>query len=75
MSDGTKKLLGFFERYLTAWVAMCMATGMALGKLFPALTGMLSALEFGRGSQVNVPIAVLIWLMIYPWSACWSRCR
>ncbi len=66
MNDQSKKRLGFFERYLTAWVAMCMLAGMALGKLSPALTGRLSALEFGRGSQVNVPIAVLIWLMIYP---------
>jgi len=66
MSDGNQKRLGFFERYLTAWVALCMLTGMALGKLLPGFTGRLSALEFGQGSQVNVPIAVLIWLMIYP---------
>jgi ACR3 family arsenite efflux pump ArsB len=40
--------------------------GVLLGKLAPALTTALSKLEFGQGSQVNVPIAVLIWLMIYP---------
>lgn len=60
------KRLAFFERYLTVWVFLCMVAGVGLGKLAPALTAGLSALEFGRGSQVNVPIAVLIWLMIYP---------
>jgi ACR3 family arsenite transporter len=62
----TKKRLDFFERYLTVWVFLCMVAGVVLGKLAPAVTASLSALEFGRGSQVNVPIAVLIWLMIYP---------
>ena len=60
------KRLAFFERYLTLWVFLCMVTGVALGKLAPGLTASLSKLEFGQGSQVNVPIAVLIWLMIYP---------
>jgi ACR3 family arsenite transporter len=61
-----EKRLAFFERYLTVWVGLCMVAGVALGKLLPDLTGKLSAWEFGQGSQVNVPIAVLIWLMIYP---------
>lgn len=61
-----KKRLSFFERYLSVWVLLCMGAGVALGKLLPGVTGALSGLEFGRGSQVNVPIAVLIWLMIYP---------
>jgi ACR3 family arsenite transporter len=43
-----------------------MIVGVALGRLAPELTSSLSRLEFGRGSQVNIPIAVLIWLMIYP---------
>jgi ACR3 family arsenite transporter len=60
------KRLAFFERYLTLWVFLCMIAGVALGKMAPALTASLSKLEFGAGSQVNVPIAVLIWLMIYP---------
>jgi len=60
------KQLAFFERYLTLWVFLCMIAGIALGKLVPSLTSVLSRLEFGRGSQVNIPIAVLIWLMIYP---------
>ena len=60
------KRLDFFERYLTLWVFLCMIVGIVLGKLAPALTSTLSKLEFGSGSQVNIPIAVLIWLMIYP---------
>jgi len=62
----TPRRLAFFERYLTLWVFLCMIAGVALGKLAPGLTAQLSKLEFGQGSQVNVPIAVLIWLMIYP---------
>ncbi len=60
------KKLAFFERYLTLWVFLCMIAGIVLGKLAPALTLALSKLEFGQGSQVNIPIAALIWLMIYP---------
>lgn len=62
----TPKRLAFFERYLTVWVFVCMIVGVALGKLAPDFTAALSKLEFGKGSQVNVAIAVLIWLMIYP---------
>jgi len=62
----TPKRLAFFERYLTVWVFLCMVAGVALGTLAPDLTDRVSRLEFGRGSQVNIPIAVLIWLMIYP---------
>src|SRR6266568_4392624 len=60
------KRLAFFERYLTVWVLVCMGVGVAFGKLLPGLTSNLSRLEFGRGSQVNVPIGMLLWLMIYP---------
>jgi ACR3 family arsenite transporter len=58
--------MGTFERYLTVWVALCMVTGVALGKLAPGLVGGVRDLELGRDSQINLPIAVLIWLMIYP---------
>lgn len=65
--DSTQpKRLAFFERYLTVWVLVCMVVGLAFGKLLPDLTAQLSKLEFGQGSQVNVPIGVLLWLMIYP---------
>ncbi len=68
MSDPTAppKRLAFFERYLTLWVLACMGVGLAFGKLLPDLTSSLSKWEFGRGSRVNVPIGVLLWLMIYP---------
>ncbi|HXZ29432.1 MAG TPA: ACR3 family arsenite efflux transporter [Terriglobales bacterium] len=66
MAESSRARLGFFERYLTAWVGLCMVAGLALGKLVPGLVDGLRALEFGRGSQVNLPIAVLIWLMIIP---------
>jgi ACR3 family arsenite transporter len=60
------KRMNFFERYLSLWVLACMLLGIALGKLLPAFTTRLSAWEIVQGSQVNLPIAVLIWLMIYP---------
>ncbi len=62
----SRKRLNFFERYLSLWVLACMVVGVGLGKLLPGLVAALSRLEFGEGSQVNIPIAVLIWLMIYP---------
>jgi ACR3 family arsenite transporter len=61
-----KKRLNAFERYLTLWVAACMGVGVLLGKFLPGITDALRRLEFGEGSQINVPIAILIWLMIYP---------
>ncbi len=60
------KRLGVFERYLSLWVGLCMVAGVLLGKAVPAFTGALRGMEFGSGSQINVPIAVLIWLMITP---------
>ncbi|MEW6746522.1 MAG: ACR3 family arsenite efflux transporter [Planctomycetota bacterium] len=64
--NGDLRRLNVFERYLTLWVALCVAAGIGLGKLLPGLTDTLRRTEFGGGSQINVPIAVLIWLMIYP---------
>ena len=61
-----RKRLNVFERFLTVWVGVCMIAGLALGKWAPSMVQSLRSLEFGRGSQVNVPIAVLIWLMIIP---------
>ncbi len=60
------KRLNVFERYLSLWVLVCMVVGVGVGKLLPEAVAALSRLEFGEGSQVNIPIAVLIWLMIYP---------
>lgn len=58
--------LGRFERYLSVWVALCMAAGVLLGKALPWAVAGLRSIEFGKGSQINLPIAVLIWLMITP---------
>ena len=58
--------MSFFDRYLTLWVVACMALGLALGAALPALTDGLRRMEFGAGSHINIPVAVLIWLMIYP---------
>src|SRR5262245_8558819 len=60
------KRLNPFERYLSLWVALCIVVGVALGRAFPSIVSALRASEFGEGSHINVPIAVLIWLMIIP---------
>lgn len=59
----SEKRLDFFERYLTVWVGLCIVVGIFLGKMFPGVVSALSKMEV---SHVNLPIAVLIWLMIYP---------
>lgn len=58
--------MNVFERYLSLWVALCMIAGVALGRLLPGLVLSLQQLEFGADSQINIAMAVLIWLMIYP---------
>ncbi|GAB4478414.1 MAG: ACR3 family arsenite efflux transporter [Burkholderiaceae bacterium] len=55
--------LGFFERYLTVWVALCIVAGIALGQLFPAPVQAIGRMEI---AQVNLPVGVLIWVMIIP---------
>jgi len=61
-----ERRLAVFERYLTLWVALCMAAGVLAGRFVPSAVAALRGLEFGTGSQINMPIAVLIWLMITP---------
>src|SRR3990172_6755711 len=63
---GSRKRLNAFERDLSLWVGLCMVVGVAVGSRAPALMQGLRGLEFGSGSHINVPIAVLIWLMITP---------
>jgi ACR3 family arsenite transporter len=63
---GGPKRLGPFERYLSAWVLLCMAAGVSAGAFLPGLTSALSRMDFGRDSHVNAPIGILLWLMIYP---------
>jgi ACR3 family arsenite transporter len=55
--------IGFFERYLSVWVALCIAAGIGLGSLAPGLFQSLAAIEYG---SVNFIVAVLIWMMVYP---------
>lgn len=55
--------MSLFERYLTLWVAICIVVGIALGQWLPGLFGMLGDMEIAR---VNLPVAILIWLMIIP---------
>jgi len=55
--------LGFFERFLTLWVFLCIAAGIGLGHLFPAAFQTIGRMEVAR---VNLPVAGLIWLMIIP---------
>ncbi|MBC7334290.1 MAG: arsenical-resistance protein, partial [Actinobacteria bacterium] len=57
------KGLGFFEKYLSIWVILCIVAGVAIGRFFPAFPGALSKLEY---AHVSIPVAILIWLMIYP---------
>jgi ACR3 family arsenite transporter len=55
--------IGFFERYLTLWVILCMAAGVLIGKYLPCIPSFLNRFEY---ANVSIPIAVLIWVMIYP---------
>ncbi|MDD4834930.1 MAG: ACR3 family arsenite efflux transporter, partial [Lutispora sp.] len=55
--------IGFFERYLTVWVILCMAAGVLIGVYLPGIPELLSKFEY---ANVSIPVAILIWLMIYP---------
>ena len=57
------KKMGFFERYLTVWVFLCIIAGIFLGHFFPAFFQAFGKAEI---AQVNIPVAILIWLMIIP---------
>ncbi len=61
-----RKRLNAFERYLSLWVMLCMVVGVFLGLAWPTAVGLLREVEFGAGSHINLPLAVLIWLMIIP---------
>ncbi|WP_373236200.1 ACR3 family arsenite efflux transporter [Cohaesibacter celericrescens] len=55
--------IGFFEKWLSIWVALSIVAGLVLGEVFPSLFGMLANLEY---AHVNLVVAVLIWAMVYP---------
>ncbi|MCR9212365.1 MAG: ACR3 family arsenite efflux transporter [Proteobacteria bacterium] len=63
MTDIPPSALGTFERWLSIWVALAIGTGLLLGNLLPDLFAFLASLEI---SSVNLPVAVLIWAMVYP---------
>ncbi|MBU3111642.1 ACR3 family arsenite efflux transporter [Clostridium lacusfryxellense] len=63
MSEVKAPEIGFFQRYLTIWVAICMIVGVVIGKFIPGIPEFLNQFEYAK---VSVPTAILIWVMIYP---------
>lgn len=55
--------MSFFERYLTVWVLLCMIVGVLMGRFIPAIPEFLGQFEY---AEISIPIAILIWVMIYP---------
>jgi arsenite transporter len=62
-ASGKTPSMGTFERYLTLWVALCIIVGIGLGQMTP---GPFHALGTATVAQINLPVAVLVWLMIIP---------
>jgi len=63
MEQSNKQSIGFFEKYLSIWVLLCMAAGILIGKYLPTIPEALGKVQYyGQ----NIPIAILIWIMIYP---------
>lgn len=58
-----KGSISVFQRYLTVWVILCMAAGVLIGKFLPQIPDFLNRFEYAK---VSIPMAILIWLMIYP---------
>lgn len=63
MNDEKAASIGFFEKYLTIWVLLCMAVGILIGKFLPIIPTFLEKIQY---AGQNIPIAILIWIMIYP---------
>ncbi len=61
--SAAKPGIGFFAKYLSLWVALCIALGVAIGYFLPGVPAFLGQFEYAR---VSIPVAILIWLMIYP---------
>lgn len=55
--------IGFFQKYLTIWVVLCMAAGVLIGRFLPSVPAFLNRFEYAK---VSIPVAILIWVMIYP---------
>ncbi len=63
MATAAKPGIGFFAKYLSLWVALCIALGVAIGYFLPGVPAFLGKFEYAK---VSIPVAALIWLMIYP---------
>lgn len=63
MTTEKKQDMGLFQRYLSLWVLLCMVAGVLIGKFLPGIPQFLNQFEY---ANVSIPIAILIWLMIYP---------
>ncbi len=63
VAPASRSAIGFFERYLTLWVALCIVGGILLGKVLPSAFVVIGGMEF---AHVNLPVGVLIWVMIIP---------
>jgi len=63
MKNEKKLDMSYFEKYLTVWVALCMVAGVLIGRYLPGIPAFLGKFEY---AHVSIPVAVLIWLMIYP---------
>lgn len=63
MNERDASSIGFFQKYLTVWVILCMAVGICVGKFLPQIPEFLNRFEYAR---VSIPMAILIWVMIYP---------
>ena len=63
MSDKTSPGISSFQRHLTLWVLLCMGIGVLLGHFVPGIADFLNQFEYAR---VSIPMAILIWVMIYP---------
>ena len=53
----------FFQKYLSVWVILCMIIGVSIGHFFPMIPNILNKFEY---AGISIPMAVLIWIMIYP---------
>ena len=62
-TDATSSVMGLFERFLSLWVALCIAAGVGMGALLPGAFESIASIEY---ASVNLVVAILIWVMIYP---------
>ena len=63
MKEEKKESISFFQKYLSLWVILCMAVGILIGKLLPTIPNFLNKFEY---YEVSIPMAILIWIMIFP---------